>query len=209
MIEMGGETEQFVSGWTTDTLHTHLLTQLDGLRREMNLIDHRLQERYETQETGLRTALTAAEKAVEVAVTSAEKAVLTANIANEKRFESVNEFRGQLADQVSTFATRNEVGIQIQSLAEKLEAQTKLSAQRAGEIELRLTSRLDLSQGERMGQPNVANQIAALVARVDELRQAQSAGSGHSSGISQSWGALLGVVMLISTMIAIFLALKG
>lgn len=40
--------------------------------------------------------------------TSAEKAIDIANEANEKRFESINEFCGQLKDQANTLMSRTE-----------------------------------------------------------------------------------------------------
>lgn len=76
---MGGETEKEISGWTTDTLKGY--------------VDQRFRDQ---------------EKAVDAALAAAEKAVATANSANDKRFESVNEFRGQLGDQVTTFMPRKE-----------------------------------------------------------------------------------------------------
>lgn len=61
-------------------------------------------------------ALTALTKARDDA---ADRAVLKAEAANERRFESVNEFRTQLADQAGTFATRETVDAQIGGLREK------------------------------------------------------------------------------------------
>jgi hypothetical protein len=121
-----------------------------------------LDERYDTQikaldkafiaqETAMRTALEAAEKAVQTALVSAEKAVAKAEVAAEKRFESVNEFRAQLTDQAATFLSRNEADVRINSLAEKLESDTKRSTLNASELELRLTSRLDRMAGEHSG----------------------------------------------------------
>lgn len=64
----------------------------------------------------------AQEKAVAAALAAAEKAVTKAEIAAEKRFDAVNEFRGQLKDQSSTFVTRNEIDIRFQSIEEKISA---------------------------------------------------------------------------------------
>lgn len=80
---MGGETEAQVSSWTVDSLKEHLEQRIDDLAA-------RLLERQEAQ----------------------DKAILKSEVQMEKRFDSVNEFRGQLADQVKTFMTREtyEVG---------------------------------------------------------------------------------------------------
>lgn len=98
---MSGETEQDVSGWTIDTLRSAILQQFRDLER---LLD----ERYATQTKALDAAFVAAEKAVAAALESAEKAVAKAEMAAERRFEAVNEFRGQLADQAATLMPRIE-----------------------------------------------------------------------------------------------------
>lgn len=49
------------------------------------------------------------DRAVSAALAAAEKAVAKAEIAAEKRFDAVNEFRGQLKDQAATFVTRTEL----------------------------------------------------------------------------------------------------
>lgn len=98
---MSGETEQDVSGWTIDTLRASIQQEIRDLR---GLLD----ERYATQTKALDAAFVAAEKAVATALDSAEKAVAKAETAAERRFEAVNEFRGQLADQAATLMPRIE-----------------------------------------------------------------------------------------------------
>lgn len=66
-------------------------------------------------------AISAQDKAVQIAMVASEKAVVKAEIAAEKRFESVNEFRGQLADQASTFMPRAEAEQRLSALAEKID----------------------------------------------------------------------------------------
>lgn len=65
-------------------------------------------------------ALAAQDKAVQIAMVASEKAVVKAEIAAEKRFESVNEFRGQLSDQAATFMPRAEAEQRMGALAEKI-----------------------------------------------------------------------------------------
>lgn len=69
----------------------------------------KLDERYAMQTEALKAALEAAEKAVD-----------KANIANEKRFESVNEFRGQLNDIVTTLISRAEADARLSALDARL-----------------------------------------------------------------------------------------
>jgi crotonobetainyl-CoA:carnitine CoA-transferase CaiB-like acyl-CoA transferase len=110
---MSGETADRESGWTTDTLHSHVQRQIDDLRR---LLD----ERYATQTKALDAAFAAADKAVTAALLAAKEAVNKAEAAAEKRFESVNEFRAQLSDQAATFVPRGEADARFSALDEKL-----------------------------------------------------------------------------------------
>ena len=90
---MSGETEDSVSGWTVDTLHTHMTQQL----RDFKML---LDERY----------------------VATEKAINKADVASEKRFESVNEFRNQQKDIIGTFVTRAEYVASHKALVEKIDA---------------------------------------------------------------------------------------
>ena len=153
---MSGETEQQVSGWTVDTLHQYLDIRFADSRR---MLDERyatqtkaLDAAFIAQQTAMRTALEAAEKAVQTALVSAEKAVGKAEVAAEKRFESVNEFRAQLTDQAATFVNRSEAEVRLNAISDKLDTETKRNASRIAEVELRVTSRLDLLSGTALGQ---------------------------------------------------------
>jgi hypothetical protein len=94
--------------------------------------DHRYEQRYEASQVAIQAALAADRSAVQAALTAQEKntqaalvaakeAVLKAETAAERRFEAVNEFRGQLADQAATFMPRAEAEQRLRSLAEKLD----------------------------------------------------------------------------------------
>lgn len=88
---MSGETEKQVSGWTVDTLK--------------EFIEQRITDQ---------------DKAVQAALIAAKEAVIKAETATEKRFESVNEFRAQLADQSNTLMPRQEYTVQHKALEDKL-----------------------------------------------------------------------------------------
>ncbi len=77
---MSGETEDHISGWTVDTLKEHLESMAAAY-------DRRYEQRFEAQEQAVTAALNAAKEAVQ-----------KAEVAAEKRFDAVNEFRGQLAE---------------------------------------------------------------------------------------------------------------
>jgi alpha-D-ribose 1-methylphosphonate 5-triphosphate synthase subunit PhnH len=106
----------------TITLQEHLkaMRDRDAQTRLENERDLRYQQRWEAQNKAVETAMIAAEKAVQAALLFAERAVGKAEIATEKRFESVNEFRAQLADQSSTLLTRTEYLAGHKALEEKI-----------------------------------------------------------------------------------------
>jgi len=170
---VSGETEASVSGWTVDTLHSHLLARMDDMRdalrqeidREREFAGVRLDdlraatrsqsddririldERYATQTKALDAAFKAAEQAVAVALANAEKATAKAELAAERRFESVNEFRKALTDQTATFIPRGEYDAANAAVADRVNA----NADRVAALELRLTSRLDRGEGSEAG----------------------------------------------------------
>lgn len=126
---MSGETAEKESGWTVGTLREYLIQRIDGqgLRLDQRMDD--------------------AGKAIAAALASAEKAVDRATTANERRFEGVNEFRKALADQTATFLPRPEYDAAHAALIARVDILTE----RLAALELRLTSRLDTSQGSVAG----------------------------------------------------------
>lgn len=118
------------SGWTVDTVHEHLT----ALYREKDLRD---QQRFDAQQLALRDALISQEKAVNAALSAAQEAVQKAETAAEKRFDSVNEFRAQLADQTATLLPRREYDAQHKALEDRMaliEQSTNKSAGRTDAI---------------------------------------------------------------------------
>lgn len=117
---MSGETEKQVSGWTVDTLKEYF--------------EQRIQDQ---------------DKAVQAALIAAKEAVIKAETASEKRFESVNEFRGQLADQTATLMPRAEVNTKFDAFNDKLTG---------------LTDRINTSQGVKQGSELTIGKIYGAIA---------------------------------------------
>lgn len=83
---------------------------------------------------------------------AAEKeAVAKAGVADERRFESVDLFRQQLTEQMRDSMSRNEADVRISGISEKLDGEARRTTERFNELELRLTSRLDLMEGNKQG----------------------------------------------------------
>lgn len=83
----------------------------EHLERLLAEQDRRYEARFEAQE-----------KAVSAALAAAEKAVAKAELAAEKRFEAVNEFRGQLSDQAASFMPRAEASLESTNTRERIDA---------------------------------------------------------------------------------------
>lgn len=162
------------TGWTLETLKEYVTVQLEDLR-------NMLQERYQMQTkavdaafsaqqlamqtakteqlTAMTTALDAQKEAVQTAMAASDKASSKAETAADKRFESVNEFRKQLGDQADTFASKTDMNVRLDALSAKFDYESE-SLRAAGnsrerslsDLELRLTRRLDLSQGQEKGE---------------------------------------------------------
>lgn len=140
---VSGETEREQSGWTTDTLNYHVTQQLNDMRV---LLD----ERFLAQQRSIAAALLATEKAIG-----------KAEIANEKRFESVNEFRGQLNDQTRTFLSRTEVD----AMHKTSDAAIDRNSDRVNE----LATRLDKIEGRGSGVSQAYIYAFALIAALGTL----------------------------------------
>ncbi len=80
---------------------------------------------------------------VDAAFQSSQKAIEKADTATEKRFEGVNEFRAQLADQAGKFVTRETMDALIDKLAQQIDR----NRQDLDSLE----KRIDLRQGEIQG----------------------------------------------------------
>jgi hypothetical protein len=122
----------------------------DYIDRFLEERDRRYTERFEAQNAALNAAFLAADKAVQAALLAAEKAVIKAEVAAERRFESVNEFRGQLADQAKTFLPRQEYDVQHAALAKGLAERLEAESRRINELSLGLVSVGSDSSGRRL-----------------------------------------------------------
>lgn len=91
---------------------------------------------------------TDSDKAIQAALLAAKEAVAKAETASEKRFDAVNEFRGQLADQAATLMSRTEYLTNHKALEDKISD---------------LTDRLNRSEGNKQGSEVTMGKVYALV----------------------------------------------
>lgn len=83
--------------------------EIDHLKDLINAADKRYEQRFNAQESAVGAALAALEKAGAAELAANKEASYKSATDLEKRLDSVNEFRGQLSDQASTFVTRTEL----------------------------------------------------------------------------------------------------
>lgn len=114
-------------GWTFETMLALMEERANSIEEKFNSVDRRFEDkdlrdeqRFQGQTKSVEAAFAAANAAVNAALSAAEKAVTKAEIAAEKRFDSVNEFRGQLKDQTATFIPRQEAQVLVDNLTERV-----------------------------------------------------------------------------------------
>ncbi len=202
------EAEQQISGWTVDTLHEHFQKQLDN-------IAVLLSERYATQtkaidaafvaqQTAMQTAFTAADRAVQAALDAAKEAVAKQDAASEKRFESVNEFRAQLGDQVRTFAPREFVEGQLSAIDKRL--QDMMVARQSALDEARsLAANLLPREIYEQGMAENRKEREAQGKRISDLEAEIKAARRASAAYAAALGIGLTVIMILIGIAAILI----
>lgn len=104
-------------------------------------------ERFAAQDKAVNVGLTAQRTAIDAALAAQEKAVTKAETAAEKRFESVNEFRAQLATQQATFVTRAEYEAELRAIRSGTDVGAAALNAKIDDI----TARLNRSEGRGGG----------------------------------------------------------
>lgn len=133
--------------------------------------DKRYEQRFAAQENATALALSRVDKEfhehlaqvrteTHAALDAADKAILKSEAATDKRFESVNEFRAQLADQATRFMPRLEAEQRFNAVEEKLSASIKQRSEAIASI----NSRLDLNAGRSTGLDKGWAMLVGLVA---------------------------------------------
>jgi hypothetical protein len=144
-----------------------------------------------------RTLLDSNAAQVSIALEAADKAILKAEAATEKRFDGVNEFRAQLAEQARSFVSAELFNSQFeQSRIDRSHLREDINA-----LRLEMASRITTADLE------AAKNVAILKAedlqdRIDTIKQAQSRTMGVAVGASFA-------ISLISTLVAVVFRLAS
>lgn len=133
-----------------------------ALDQRASTLDREFHEHLEQVRHENALAFLNSDKAVQAALASAKEAVQKAEEANRAKFESVNEFRAQLADQAASFMSRVEVQALFAGMSDRV---------------ARAEERLNVGQGQdqghataealrRAGNQQVVSIIGAIIAVV-------------------------------------------
>lgn len=133
-------------------------------------------------------ALRANEKTSDAALAAQQLAIGKAETANEKRLDSINEFRGQLNDVITTLMPRTEAV-----------ARADGNAARIAELTTTVAAMLSRSEAEAL--------ISRSGERLQELTDRLNRSEGQEKGVAQSWSIIFAVIGAVGTLIGIATAI--
>jgi predicted phage tail protein len=176
-------------------LRSEVTMQLDGMRGMLN-------ERYSTQTKALDKAFEAQQEAMTVALANAAAAVTKAETATDKRFESVNEFRAQLADQTASFMNRAEGEVRLSAINDRLDRVDTVTTSQISRAEYAAAH-----EALRMG--SEANRLALVEHRAWDNEQfgkingALASLKSRYAGVSVALGVVMTVLIIVVTVIGV------
>lgn len=159
--------------WTLDTLYLHLNALIET--QEKNLTQH-----VESQYEALRTA--------------------SANI--ERRFDSVNAFRAQLADQQHAFIPRAEVQAIIASLTHQIETLHDAHEKDVEQVE-KLVDDLRIQQTQLVPISLYETRHADIQRQLSEMNAKSSSAINKGIGVQQGWAFAVAAMSMFTAMLAI------
>lgn len=197
---MSGETEQQVSGWTTDTLHSHLIRQIDQLReqiRETAEADRRaIDLAFSAQVTAMNAALASSDRAVSAALAAQKEASSVLAAATNQRLAGMNEFRETVNDVLSRAMPRSEAEAIAARATERILELTALVTLSVPRTEYDAARQRD---GERIGE---------LTTRVAAAEQYAKGAAGNMAKMYAALGAATALIVAIVVVIN-FVTSKG
>jgi len=146
-----------------------------GLREYFERIIDERERLADTRFEAVYAAQTAAEKQVAIAFAASEKAIVKAEEAQREYNIRSNEFRGQLDDQAKTLMPRAETDARFNSLEDKF----------------------------ALIQKSMDIKVEEVKKDVISLRESRSESGGKAQGLSGGWAAAVGILGLVSLVIAI------
>ena len=178
-----------MSGWTTDTLHTHFIRQIDLLRTEIRDTAERdrraIDLAFNAQTTAMQAALAAADKAVAAALDSIRESTRVQTDTLRDRADAQNEWRGSLNDLSGRMMPRTEAEAIIQRLSDRLQ-------------ELTATVALMVNRNELTAQHDRdSERITELTTRVTTVEALARGAQGNRTGIYAALGVATSLIVAI------------
>jgi len=121
-------------------LRDHIIAQVGQIREALISVEKLDLQRHLTGDQKIE----AVARELQIKSDASTEAIAVASVANEKRFESVNEFRDQLAQIIQTFMPREVAEKEIQQIGQRLTRIEDLIATQAGAREARQEQRQQL-----------------------------------------------------------------
>jgi hypothetical protein len=157
---------QAVPVWNVETLRAHITTLMDQFDKRMaerhDAAERAIKIAFDAQNTAMQaafaaqreavtTAFLSQKEAVNAALAAADRAVLKAELSTDKRFESVNEFRGTLADQQRMLMPRLEAETISKALEAKLDSITDVLTDKIEQIQKTILASANVRAGVGVG----------------------------------------------------------
>lgn len=171
-----------------DTTLTEVRIQVAALAERITAVDRVTDEKFVRYAAMLNGQ---AEKTA-LALASSDKAITKAEVATERRFEGVNEFRAQLADQAARFLNRDQYEAAHRPLAERL---AELVADRATLVRREFLDAVLDAQERSNANARAADQ--ALIEKLGKDVRDLQTGSANLQGRLWALGVALTVIVVI------------
>lgn len=130
----------------------------------------------DSQADKVKLALEATEKAIDKAEVATGKAIDKAETANNDRFAAVNEFRAQLSDLISRFATLERVDLLYNQTRQRMDENSNNLLARHSEL------------GDR---------VTELGSRIIAIESSARGAAGNKNGIYAALGATVAIISII------------
>jgi hypothetical protein len=157
---------------------------IETLVKELRL---QTDQRFDASDRAVLAALATVKESGAAALAATEKAVNKAEAANDKRMDTMNEFRGQMADQAATFVSKSEVDLRFTSMGEKIEPLMHL-----GILIVELQA-----------------QMRAMTEKVDGIDKSVTLNTGRLAGSDRLRNSAYAAVATIATLVGLFFALTN
>ena len=189
---------------TIDGLDSKYTQRFEAIDRAVLAANDAVKDAHDSANATTKDAITAAFAASKDALSTANQNIDSVLAGLDKRFDSVNEFRVQLADQQETFARKQDLETLVASLKEavlKAEAQNEKRFESVNEFRAQLADQQ--ATFSRRGETDI--QFTALNNKLDTAISQLNENKGRDHAMSLVWGAVTVVISLVISIASITL----